>query len=116
MSINELVICGHLTRDVEVTKTPSGTDILKFTLAVNEWRKNGDGYEEYTNFIPCVSFGSGIASYLKKGTKVTVEGSLHYSTWEGKDGKRSKLEVKARQIELPPKQKDSGLYLEDCPF
>lgn len=121
MSINEVVICGRLTRDCEVKRTQSGTDIVNFRIAVNEWRKKGEKYEEYTNFFNCVCFNEKLAPYLTKGTKVTIEGSLHYEEWQSETGKRSKTEIKVRQVEFPPKQSDlqpkqDELYDDEMPF
>ena len=106
MSINKALISGNLTRDAELNQTRGGTAVCKFGVAVNERRKNQNGeWEDYANFVDCVLWGrraEAIAQYLTKGTKVFVDGSLSYSSWEDKSGggKRSKLEVKVDEIEF----------------
>lgn len=115
MSINEVVICGRLTADAEVRATKSGKELVTFRIASDAY--TGEG--KHTNYFPCVYFNGGLAPYLKKGLKVTLEGSLQYSEWETENGKRSKIEIKVRQIELPPKEsakEQSSLYDEDMPF
>ena len=106
MSINKAVVSGNLTRDAELRQTQGGTPMCRFAVAVNERRKNQSGeWEDYANFVDCILWGrraEAISQYLTKGTKVCVEGSLSYSSWEDKNGggKRSKLEVKVSEIEF----------------
>lgn len=106
MSINKVMVSGNLTRDAELSTTPSGVEILRFGLAVNERRRNSNGdWEDYANFVDCTIFGkraSGVAPYMLKGTKVALEGRLHYSSWEDKNGggRRSKLDVTVDELEF----------------
>lgn len=107
MSINKVVISGNLTRDAELRETRGGTSVATFGIAVNERRKNAQTgeWEDYANFVDCTIFGrraEALAQYLTKGLKVAVEGKLHYSSWEDKNGggKRSKLDVTVDEIEL----------------
>lgn len=142
MSINKAIISGNLTRDAELRMTGSQLAVLNFSVAVNERRKNGDQWTDYANFIDCIMFGTRaekLQSYLTKGKKVALEGKLHWSQWEGKDGnKRSKIEVIVDTIEFmsngnnsqapaqqtqsapkpvpAPQAVDASLYDEDIPF
>ena len=106
MSINKVVLSGNLTRDAELRSTSGGTAILSFGVAVNDRRKNQRGeWEDYPNFIDCTMFGrraEALAQYLVKGTKVAIEGRLHYSSWEDRNGsgKRSKLDVTVDEVEF----------------
>lgn len=107
MSINKVMITGNLTRDAELRTTPSGTAILNVGVAVNDRRRNpqtGD-WEDYANFVDCTMFGKraeALNQYLTKGTKVAIEGRLHYSSWEDRNTgqKRSKLDVTIDEIEF----------------
>ena len=106
MSINRVSITGHLTHDAELRATPSGTALLRFTVAVNDRRKNtrtGE-WEDYPNFIGCVVFGdraAGLSRILAKGMKVAVDGKLRFSSWQAKDGsRRSKIEVMVDDLDL----------------
>lgn len=108
MSINRVIVSGNLTRDPELRRTQSGTAVLGFGLAVNDRRKNAQTgqWEDYANFVDCTLFGNraeSLAGILRKGLKVTVEGKLHWSQWERNGEKRSKLEVFADEVDLPPR-------------
>lgn len=106
MSINRVNISGNLTRDPELRSTAGGTDILSFGVAVNDRRRNqrtGE-WEDVPNFIDCIVFGQraeALSRFISKGAKVSIDGKLHYSSWETKNGqKRSKLEVVVEEIEF----------------
>ena len=126
MSINIVSISGNLTRDAELRTTSGGMPVLQFAVAVNERRKVGDSWEDYANFIDCTMFGKraqAVAEYLAKGTKVAVQGKLHWSQWERNGEKRSKVEVIAEEIEFTKKQQtqqaqyvEPFFYDEDIPF
>ena len=105
MGINRVTISGNLTRDPELRTTPAGTSVLQLGVAVNDRRKNAQGeWEDVANFVDCTLFGAratALQPYLSKGTKVAIEGKLHYHQWEAQDGtKRSKLDVTVEEIEL----------------
>ena len=106
MSINRTVISGNLTRDPDVRATAAGTQVLSFTVAVNDRRKNQQPGEwvDLANFVGCTRFGAraeAVGRYLSKGSKVCVEGKLRHSAWEDRDGgKRSRLEVIVDEIEF----------------
>lgn len=114
MSINRVCISGNLTRDPELRATQGGTQILGFGVAVNDRRKNPQTgqWEDYPNFIDVSVFGNraeSLSHILAKGMKVAVEGKLRYSSWQAKDGsKRSRIEVIADEVELPPRQQGQG--------
>lgn len=110
MSINTCTVSGNLTRDPELRATKSGTEILTIPLAVNDRRKNQQTgvWEDYANFIDCTMFGSraaALANILHKGSGVTVQGKLRYSSWDAPDGsKRSKIEIAVDEIALHDKR------------
>ena len=120
MSINRAIISGNLTRDAELRTTASGMDVLTFSVAVNDRRKNqrtGE-WEDYANFVDCKCFGnraSFLANRLTKGTKVAVEGKLSYSCWD-KDGQRhTRLEIIADEVESMTRQEPVAVD-DDLPF
>ena len=108
MTINHVTLSGNITRDAEVRRTQSGMAIVSFCVASNERKKNSQTgeWENYANFVDCVWFGEFAerqAATMTKGTRVCVDGHLHYSSWERDGQKRSKLEVIAENVELPPR-------------
>lgn len=104
MSINNVTISGNLTRDAELRTTPGGTAVLSLGVAVNDRRRNQNGeWEDYANFVDCTLFGrraEAIHQYLVKGTKVAIEGRLHYSSWEKDGQRRSRLDVYVDELEF----------------
>ena len=100
MSINVCIICGRLTKDVELSKTQNGNSVAKFTVAV-------DGYNDNTNFINCVAWNKLadiLNMYCKKGDLVTVEGRISVRNYENQQGKKVYItEVVANNVQLPPR-------------
>ena len=113
MSINRVIVSGNLTRDPELRSTAGGMAVLGFGVAVNDRRKNQQTgeWEDYPNFIDCTMFGKraeAVGRCLSKGTKVTVEGKLRYSSWERDGQRRSKLDVVVDDLEFMSSRKDVG--------
>ncbi len=115
MSINKVLISGNLTRDAELRQTQGGMAILSFGVAVNDRRKNNQTgeWEDYANFVDCTMFGTRaekLGQYLTKGLKVAIEGKLHWSQWEDRNGggKRSKLDVYVDNIEFMSARNGGG--------
>ena len=106
--INVAVIAGHLTKDVELSKTQNGNSVAKFTVAVN-------GYNDTTDFINCVAWNKLadiVNMYCKKGDLVTVEGRISVRNYENQQGQRIYItEVVASNVQLPPKSvSNSPIY------
>ena len=90
--MNQVNLIGNLTKDVEVRYTTSQTAIGRFTLAVNDRRKNHQTgeWEDNPSFIPVVVFGKQAENaerFLKKGSKAGVSGRIQTGSYE-KDGRR----------------------------
>lgn len=111
MSINSVSLSGNIGREPEVKQTQGGSTILSFSLAVGDRKRNPQTGEwgDVTHWVNVVVFGKraeSLSRILRKGMHVMVDGKLSYSQWEAKDGsKRSKLEVIANDVDLPPRQK-----------
>lgn len=105
MSINVCIICGRLTKDVELSKTQNGNSVAKFTVAVN-------GYNDTTDFINCVAWNKLadiVNMYCKKGDLVTVEGRISVRNYENQQGQRIYItEVVASNVQLPSKSASNG--------
>lgn len=102
--VNRVVLIGRLTRDIEIKTTNSGAMIGKFSLASNRKEKSGDTWTEKPGFFDCVAFGKSaetLQKYTKKGSKLCVDGSLRWSSWEGSDGKKaSKVEIAVESFQF----------------
>ncbi len=88
---NRVFLIGNLGRDPELTYTPSGVAIAKFSLATGEVRKNQNGeWEEFTEWHNIKLFGKTAetaSQYLTKGRHVFIEGRISTRTYE-KDGQQ----------------------------
>ena len=89
MSINKIIVSGHLTRDSELRRTRNDKAVLNFCVAMNGGYKSSVSGEwvDKVCFIECTIFGKRAESlheYLKRGIKVCVLGKIDEQTWEDK--------------------------------
>ena len=102
--LNMVQIIGHLGRDPEVRYTPEETAIANLAVATNEtWKDKSGEKQERAEWHRVVLFGkvAEIAGeYLKKGSKVYIEGSLRTSDWERDGQKHYRTEVIARDMQM----------------
>ncbi|HUO98020.1 MAG TPA: single-stranded DNA-binding protein [Rhizomicrobium sp.] len=91
-SVNKVILVGNLGRDPEVRRMPSGEPIVNLSVATSEsWRdKNSGERKERTEWHRVVIFNENLAKvaeqYLRKGSKVYLEGQLATRKWTDKDG------------------------------
>src|SRR5208282_3536355 len=87
-SVNKVILIGNLGKDPEVKVTPSGTPVAKFSLATNERYKDKAGQwqdrTEWHNLVAWLRTAEIIGEYVKKGSKIYVEGRLQTSSWDDK--------------------------------
>ena len=86
--INNVVLVGRITRDVELRMSDSGKAYTNFSLAVNRAFKGQDGKQQ-ADFINCIVFGKqaeNLARYCGKGSMIGVSGSIQTGKYQGKDG------------------------------
>ena len=101
--MNKVILVGNLTRDPELTETPSGVAVCRFAIAVSRDYANSDGTRETDFFNITVWRGraENCGKYLKKGNKVAIVGSLQNRSYEDKDGiKRNVTDVVANEVEF----------------
>jgi len=102
---NKVILVGNLTRDVEIRYSGSGVAIGKVGIATNRKFKSATGeMKDETMFIDLTFFGrtAEVANqYLKKGSKVLVEGRLVLEQWVAQDGsKRSRHSVTVESMQM----------------
>lgn len=88
--INNVVLVGRLTRDVDLRYTSNGTAYASFTLAVERNFKNQNGEKE-TDFINCAMWrkaAENLANYTKKGSLIGVEGRIQTRNYDNQQGQR----------------------------
>lgn len=104
--INNTVLQGRLTKDIDLKYTGSGTAVGNFTLAVERSFKNAQGERE-TDFINCVVWRKQaelMSQYLSKGDPVNIIGSIQTRNYENNEGQRIYVtEVVANQFSFVPK-------------
>jgi len=91
---NKIILVGNLTRDIELRYTQSGTGIANTAIATShKFTQNGEKKEEVC-FVDISFFGRSAEvanQYLRKGSKILVEGRLKLDSWVDQSGqKRSK--------------------------
>jgi single-strand DNA-binding protein len=125
-SVNKVILIGHLGRDPEIRRTNSGDPIVTFRIATSEtWKDKATGErKERTEWHTVVVFNEGLArvaeQYLKKGSKVYVEGQLATRKWQDQSGNdrystevvlqrfRGELTLLDRAERTPPSEGDYG--------
>jgi len=113
--VNKVILVGNLGRDPEVRYLPSGGAVAQVTVATSEsWRDKNTGQPvEQTEWHRVVFYGklAEIAGeYLKKGSKVYIEGSLHTRKWQDKQTGQDRyaIEIKASQLQMLDGRQDNG--------
>src|ERR1044072_7230592 len=91
-SVNKVILIGNLGKDPEIRRTQDGRPIANLRVATTEtWRdKNSGERREKTEWHSVVIFNEGLCriaeQYLKKGSKIYLEGQLQTRKWQDKDG------------------------------
>lgn len=105
-SVNKATILGNLGKDPEVRYSASGDSIANFSIATTEsWKDKATGEKkELTEWHRCVAYGKLgeiCGQYLKKGSSVYVEGSIHTRKWQDKDGQdKYSTEIKVSSMQM----------------
>lgn len=92
MSINKVILVGNVGQDPEIRQTQDGREIANFSLATSEsWKdKNTGEKKEKTEWHRVVIFSQGLVNiakqYIKKGSKLYIEGSLQTRKWSDNSG------------------------------
>lgn len=108
--LNKVMLTGHLGADPEMRFTPQGSAVTTFRVASNRSWKSGDGVQhddtEWFRIVAWDKLAEICNEYLKKGTRVYIEGRLQTRSWEDRNTgeKRYITEVVAQDmIILTPK-------------
>ncbi len=102
-SINKIILIGNLGQDPELRYTSSGVAVASFSMATSESWKDQDGnVQEKTQWHKLVAWrklAEIVGEYLKKGSKVYVEGRIQYRSYDDKNGvKRDITEIVVDQL------------------
>jgi single-strand DNA-binding protein len=91
-TINRVVLVGRLTRDPELRALPSGTSVCGLRIACNSSYKDADGeLVERPNYFDVSAFGAAgesVSRYMRRGSRVAVDGRLEWREWETAEQER----------------------------
>ena len=112
VGLNKILLIGNLTKDPELRHLPNGTPKAELRLATSRtYTTNGERREDtcYVDVVAWSRTAENVHQYLKKGSKIFVEGRLDYQEWEGQDGsKRSKHQVVADRVQFLDSKPGAG--------
>lgn len=81
--MNNVVLMGRLTKDIEVRETPNGLKVTDFTIAIDRV-----GKDDETDFVRCTAWRQSaeyLQRYAKKGNRILLSGSIRVDSWEDDD-------------------------------
>jgi len=105
-SVNKAILVGNVGQDPEVKYTPSGVPVARVSLATNErFKDRNEQWQDRTEWHSIVAWqrlAEIVGEYVRKGSKLYVEGKLQTSSWEDKQTgeKKYRTEVVAGEILL----------------
>ena len=116
-SVNKVILLGNVGKDPEIRSTPGGTMVANLTLATSDRQKDAQGnWQDRTEWHNLVAFNRTaeiIRDYVKKGSKLFVEGKIQTSSWEDKEThqKRYRTEIIVNDLSLlSGREEGSGGY------
>ena len=113
--INKVIIVGNCGQDPETRYMPSGGAVTNLSLATSEsWKdKNTGDQQERTEWHRVVFFNrlaEIVEQYVKKGSKIYIEGSLRTRKWQGQDGQdRYTTEIVANEMQMLDSRGEGGM-------
>jgi single-strand DNA-binding protein len=111
-NLNSILIEGNLVRDPEMSYTPKGVAVCKFTVASNRFYKQEEELQKEVSYFDVTTWtrlAEVCGEYLKKGRGVRVVGRLKQDRWTDQEGKgRSKVYIVAEHVEFKPQIKKDG--------
>lgn len=103
--VNKVILIGNLGNDPEVRYMPNGKAVANISIATSEsWKDQSGQIQERTEWHRCVSYGrlaEVIGEYLRKGSKIYVEGRLATREWQDQQGqKRYTTEIVISEMQM----------------
>lgn len=118
--INNVIISGRLTRDIDLRYTANGTPVATIGLASDRRYKDADNnWQDETTFLRVVAWSQlaeRAAENLKKGSPVLIEGRLQSRQWQDKnDNQRTTIEIVASRIQSLEREVSEEVEEEETP-
>jgi single-strand DNA-binding protein len=128
-SVNKVLLLGNVGKEPDVKTAGSGTVVANFSIACSDRRKDAQGnWQDVTEWVDLVAFkrtAEIIRDYVRKGSKVYVEGKLQTRSWEKDGQKHYRTEVLISELVLldgggkreePRQDNTAEISDEDLPF
>ena len=109
--LNQVVLVGRLTKNIQVNKTENGKKIASISLAIPRSFKNMDGIYD-TDFVDCIlwdNIATNTSSYCKKGDIVGIKGRIQSKSIESENKiRRNQIEVVAEKVTFLSSKKNEN--------
>jgi single-strand DNA-binding protein len=102
-SLNRVTLLGTAGKDPEIKYVPSGTAVANISLATNERYKDGEEWKERTewhNIVLWQRLAEIAGEYVKKGSRLYIEGRLQTRSWDKDGQKQYKTEIVGQELIL----------------
>ncbi|MCX6754037.1 MAG: single-stranded DNA-binding protein [Candidatus Nomurabacteria bacterium] len=114
MYLNKAILIGNLTRDPELKAIASGNKVCTFSIATNRTYKDSNGVRQektdYHNIVVWGKTAENVATYMKKGSQILVEGRMETRSWDdaATNTKKYRTEVIADTVQFGAKSSGGG--------
>ncbi len=114
MYLNKAILVGNLTRDPELKAIPSGNKVCTFSIATNRTYKDAKGVRQektdYHNIVVWGKTAENVATYIKKGSQILVEGRMETRSWDdtATNTKKYRTEIIADMVQFGSKPVDGS--------
>lgn len=100
--MNKVILIGRLTKDPEIRTTSTGKKVASFSIAISDGKdSSGQDITQFFDVSAWDKLADITESYIKKGTRVAIVGSLRTRVWEDQNNiKRKSTDITAREIEI----------------
>jgi single-strand DNA-binding protein len=113
-SVNKVTLLGNVGKDPEIRSTGGGTMVANFTLATSDRQKDPQGNwqdrTEWHNLVAFTRLAEIVRDYVKKGSKLYVEGKIQTRSWDDKEtgAKRYRTEIIVNDLSLLSGREEGG--------
>jgi len=114
MYLNKAILIGNLTRDPELKAIASGNKVCTFSIATNRTYKDANGNRQektdYHNIVVWGKTAENVATYMKKGSQILVEGRMETRSWDdaATNTKKYRTEIIADTVQFGSKPSGSS--------
>jgi single-strand DNA-binding protein len=113
-SVNKVILLGNVGKDPEIRSTGGGTMVANFTLATSDRQKDPQGNwqdrTEWHNLVAFTRLAEIVRDYVKKGSKLYIEGKIQTRSWDDKESgaKKYRTEIIVNDLSLLSSRDEAG--------